>query len=84
MKTVGLAVPGAGWLVGAAVGGEILFTIQFSDCQPKDKISMSFVTTYGVGRYILNLHVDITLALLELKAEKTSKNISKKQMRALV
>ena len=37
---------------------------------------MSFLTTYGLGGYILNRHVDITLALLELKAENKSKNLS--------
>ena len=34
MKAAGLAIPGVGWAVGAAVGGEILITIQFSDRQP--------------------------------------------------
>ena len=37
---------------------------------------MSFATTYGLGRHILNRHVDITLALLELRAEKKSKTFS--------
>ena len=39
---------------------------------------MSFATTYGLGRHILNRHVDITLALLELRAEKKSKSFSEK------
>ena len=39
---------------------------------------MSFATTYGLGRHILNRHVDITVALLELRAEKKSKSFSEK------